>query len=174
MRALSFLIASTLTLGLTITKTYADEKAKPVSVKVKLVPMGSFEATADSVIGKGKKVGDKYTAKEVKVLINKLKTGMDLRDQHLRETLETEGKGKEKKFKFIVVENIQASKGVGQADITIKGIKKPVKFKFEDLGSKKAQAHFKLNIKDFGITGVNYGGVGVQDTIDVSAIIPYE
>lgn len=142
----------------------------PVKANVTLFPMGSFELTSVRIFGKGtksKKTG-MYTAKELKVPVSMLKTGMSLRDKHLKEKIDF------KKHKFIFAKNIKAKGNVGQALMTIRGVTKPVKFKFKDLGNNKAQAQFSLNLKDFGISGINYQGVGVKDNIEVFATVPYD
>jgi polyisoprenoid-binding protein YceI len=140
----------------------------PVMAKVVLSPIGSFEASAKQIIGKGEKTGDVYTAKELKVLVNQLSTGMSLRDKHLKDTLNA------KDHKYIVVSNVKATKGSGTGEITINGIKKPVTFAFKDNGGKDATATFKISLKDFNIKGISYQGVGVQDAVEISATVPYE
>ena len=146
----------------------AMAKDAPVVVKVELKPIGSFEATTASVIGKGKKNKDVFEAKEVKIPVATLKTGMSLRDDHMKDYL------KFKEHKFIIAKNIKATKGTGTADLEIKGITKPVKFTYKELGPKSAQASFKVNLKNYEISGINYKGVGVQDEVEITATIPYE
>jgi len=153
------------TLALSIS---ALAKDAPVVVKVELKPIGSFEATTGSVIGRGKKNKDVFEAKEVKIPVATLKTGMSLRDDHMKDYL------KFKEHKFIIAKNIKATKGTGTADFEVKGITKPVKFTYKDLGSNSAQARFKLNLKDYEISGINYKGVGVQDEVEITATVPYE
>ncbi len=143
-------------------------KDEPVVAKVTLKPLGSFEAVTSAVIGKGKKTKDSFAAKEIKIPVATLKTGMSLRDNHMKDYL------KAKDHKFIVAKNVKATKGAGTADFQVKGITKPVKFTYKELGPKSAQAHFKVSLKDYGITGINYNGVGVQDEVEITATIPYE
>jgi polyisoprenoid-binding protein YceI len=139
----------------------------PVKVKVNLYPMGSFEMVSDRIIGSGEKKGNVYTAKEVKVLTNNLKTGMSLRDKHTHEKLQTD------KFPYITVSDIKASGGTGTAKITIRDVTKDIKFTFKDAGAGKATADFKLSLKDFKFAGINYQGVGVEDEVQVIATVPY-
>lgn len=139
-----------------------------VSVKVGLFPMGSFHITSERVIGRGEKKGSQYLAKEIKVLVNTLTTGMSLRDKHMKEKLEAN------KYKFITVSDIVAKDGKGTAKITIRNITKNVGFTYKDEGGGKATAEFKLNLKDFSFTGINYQGVGVEDEVVIDATIPYD
>jgi len=171
--ARQFALFSTLILSLSLsffTSSARAEDGAPVVVKVELSPIGSFEATTKHVLGKGEKRGEVYTAKEIKVLISQLSTGMGLRDKHLRETLS----GKNKDNKYIIASDIKAEKGTGEANITVNGITKPVKFKFKDNGGGNATANFKLSLKDFDIKGINYQDVGVQDSVDIAATVPYD
>lgn len=140
----------------------------PIKVKVTLYPMGSFEATSDRVEGTGKKTGDKYEGKEFKVLVDSLKTNMSLRDRHLHEKLESD------KYKYITVTNVKASGGEGTADIKIHNVPQSIKFKYTEAGAGKATATFKLHLKDFNLTKINYKGVGVEDEVEVTAAVPYQ
>lgn len=159
---------SIFTISATWLSAPAFAKDPPVKAKVTLRPLGSFEATTSAVIGRGKKNGDTFEAQEIKVPVATLKTGMSLRDSHLKDYL------KAKEYKFITARNIKASKGKGTAEIEVKGIKKPVNFVFKDLGGNKAQANFKINLKDFDISGISYQGVGVQDIVEIIATVPYQ
>ena len=140
----------------------------PLKVKVSLYPVSSFEITADRVQGLGKKSAASYSASEIKVPVQSLKTGMSLRDRHLHEKLEAE------KYKFITVANIRASGGKGTAKITIRNVSKDISYKYVEASAGKATASFKLSLKDFGFTDINYKGVGVEDEVEVTATIPYQ
>lgn len=142
--------------------------AAGVVVKVPLYPVGSFEAKSAKIVGKGTKKGNKYSAKEVKVQVQTLATGISLRDKHLREKL------KYKEHPFIIAKDIHAENGSGKATLVVMGISKPVDFKFKDVGPGLAEATFSLNLPDFKIEDVSYKGVGVEDTIEVIATIPYD
>jgi polyisoprenoid-binding protein YceI len=132
----------------------------PLKVKVGLYPMGSFEITGDHVDG--------TAAKELKVEVDTLKTGMSLRDRHLHEKLESD------KYKFITVSNVKAKDGSGTADIKIHNVSKNVPFTYKDADSGKATATFKLSLKDYNLTNINYKGVGVEDEVEVTATVPKE
>jgi hypothetical protein len=139
-----------------------------VVVKVSLFPVGSFDMETDEIIGKGVKTGTTYTAKELKVPLSALKTGISLRDEHMREKL------LEKEHSHIVVTDISASDGKGTATINVKGKSKPVKFTYKDAGNGSAEANFSLNLPDFEIEGISFKGVGVEDEVQVIAKIEYD
>jgi hypothetical protein len=139
-----------------------------ILVKVALFPVGSFDMTSPMITGKGIKKGDTYTAAELKVPLSSLKTGISLRDEHMREKL------LEKQYPDILVTDIAASNGKGTANISIKGVKKPIEFTYKDAGDGTAEATFPLNLPDFKIEGISFKGVGVEDKVEVIAKIDYE
>lgn len=144
------------------------DKNAPVQVSVTLSPLGSFVLSSPRIFGKGKRKGDMYIAKELRVPIQMMKTGIGLRDKHTKEKLGFP------KIKNILATNVKAKGNKGRAELTINNIKKPVMFTFKDLGNNTAEASFKLSLKDFGIEGINYQGVGVQDEVTVKAIVGYD
>ena len=152
-----------LPLLLTSTLTLAAPK-KGVVVSVELTPAGSFEIKG-KVKGKITKKGKTYIAKGLKFSIPKLKTGLDLRDKHTKKYMSKKGK-----YNTITV-SAKGKGGKGIGKIKVRGKKKKFKFTYEKIG-KYIQAKFSLSIKDFGIEGVNYMGVGVDDNVDVIATIP--
>ncbi len=158
-----------LTLALSVGVYPAMALAVPgIVVKVPLYPVGSFEAKTAKVLGKGAKKGNKYVAKEIKVPVATLVTGISLRDKHLREKL------KFKQYPHIIAKNIQAENGSGKATLVVMNSTKAVEFKYKDVGDGLAEATFQLHLPDFKINDVSYKGVGVEDTIEVIATIPYD
>ena len=138
--------------------------AKGVIVSVD-VPGMSFQAKTSKVKGKVIKSGDTYKAEDISVKVKSLKTEMDLRDDHLRDKLEY------KKHSKITVTKGIAKGGKGKAIIEIKGIKKSVNFAYKESGGLFI-AKFSLSLKDFGITGISYMGLGVKDKVVVEASVP--
>ena len=129
------------------------------------VPGMSFQAKSSKVKGKVMKADGAFKAEKLSVKVKSLKTEMDLRDEHLREKL------KYKEYSNIVVTNGQAKDGKGTATIEIKGVKKPVSFTYKENG-KLFVAKFNLSLKEFGITGISYMGLGVKDQVTVEASVP--
>jgi polyisoprenoid-binding protein YceI len=138
-----------------------------VELLVKLSPAGSFKATTSSVVGTAKRTGDKVKASNIVVKLDTLKTGIALRDKHLKEHLDT------KTYPDAVLQTAEGENGKGTATLKIRGQEKTVKgdFKIKD---KTLVADFALLISDFGITGIKYLGVGVKDEIKVTVEVPVE
>jgi hypothetical protein len=140
-------------------------QAAKVEFKARLSPAGSFTATNGKVTGTARKVGDKYVADNIQIQMDSFKTGIDLRDRHMAEKLEAE------KFKQALCMNAEGRDGKGTAKIKIKDLEKTVSGDYE-IKDNNLIATFKLNINDFGISGVKYMGVGVKDEIDVTVEVP--
>lgn len=140
---------------------------KGISINVPLSPAGSFKIESSKIKGKVKKQGDTYKASKLYVKTKDLKSGMDLRDEHMLNKDRLDEKGHPK----IIVKNIVAKGGKGTAKITIKGKTKPIKFKYKASGS-TFTAKFKLNVKDFPLKKLKYLGVGVKGILSVTAHVP--
>ncbi|MCP4912914.1 MAG: YceI family protein [Oligoflexia bacterium] len=138
---------------------------KSVNVVVGLSPAGSFEINSSKVKGKAVYKGGQYTAKKVKVSVKSLKTGMDLRDKHLKDKLEM------KKHPYIVIDKAVAKGGKGSAIVNIKGMKKKVPFSYK-INGKYFVAKFPLKLSDYKFKGINYMGVGVKDKVVITASLP--
>ena len=144
--------------------------ASVVEVEISLSPVGSFTIHSDSLLGKGIKKGSVYTADKLEVPIESLKTGIDLRNQHMWKRLD-----KGKQFTHVTVTNVKAENGKGTAKITIAGkTKEDLEFTFKDEGNNQAEAYFKLNLKDFEIKDVSYLGVGVEDEVNLKVKVGYD
>lgn len=155
-----------LLLLLTFTSTlYAGDK-KGIDVTVNLSPVGSFHVESSKI--KGKVIKDKngvFRAKKIYIKIKSLKTGIDLRDDHMKKRLSA------KKHPKILVTGVKAKGGKGKAKISIKGIKKPFKFTY-DVDGKLMKTKFQLNLKKFKIKDLKYAGVGAKDIVQIKANIP--
>lgn len=138
---------------------------KGVKVLVNLSPVGSFNIESAKIKGKLKKKGDVYTGKNLYVKVKTLKTGIELRDDHMKKRLSP------KKHPKIIVSKVKAKGGKGKGVISVKGIKKPFKFTY-DVEGKLMMAKFKLNLMDFKIKDLKYAGVGAKKIVEVEANIP--
>ena len=139
--------------------------AESIEVTVKLSPVGSFVAKTDKVEGGVVVEGGKVKASSIKVLVNTLKTGIELRDKHTQERLEAE------KFPEITLLTGEGTGGKGTGTIKIKGIEKPISGEYKVEGT-KVTAQFKLSLKGFGIEKIGYLGVGVKDEVEVKVQLP--
>jgi hypothetical protein len=161
---MKFLSAILLSTFLVFSNAYAAKKG--ISISVELSPAGSFEIKG-KVKGKVKKSGAGFSAKKLSFKVKRLKTGMDLRDKHTKEKLEY------KKYADVVVTDAKGSGGKGTGTINVRGKKQKFNFSYKEVG-KYVQAKFKLSLKSFGFSGINYMGVGVKDKVTVTATIPVE
>jgi hypothetical protein len=136
---------------------------KGVVISVELFPAGSFEITG-KIMGSVKKKGDGFFAKKLSFKIPRLKTGLDLRDEHTIKHLSKKGK-----YKTVIV-TAEGKDGKGIGKIKVRGITKKFKFNYEKDG-KYLTAKFILNLKDFGFEEISYMGIGVEDKVEVSATV---
>jgi polyisoprenoid-binding protein YceI len=144
--------------------------AKKPSIKITVpITASSFQVEAKKIYGSIKKNGDSYSAKEIYVKVKHLKSGMDLRDDHMKNKERLNAK----KHKKIYVRNIKASAGTGNAWIFIKGKKKKIKFSYK-VKSGQMIAKFNFKVAGFGLKKLSYMGIGVKENegLDVVARIP--
>ncbi len=136
-----------------------------LKVLVNLSPAGSFEIKSSKVKGSVKKQGDAYVTSGLSVRVKSFDTGLELRDNHLKDKLEA------KKHKKIEILKGTAKGGKGVAIIQVKNIQKKVSFSYSVKGN-RMMVKFPLNLKDFKFSGIKYAGIGVKDIVQVSADVP--
>lgn len=139
---------------------------KEVKILVELSPAGSFEIESQKIKGKVTKAGNAFIGKDIRIPVKKLKTGLDLRDQHLWDKLEY------KKYPDIVVVNSKGENGKGVALIQVKNISKKQNFVFKVVNNNSVMVQFLLKLSDYSIDGIRYMGVGVKDAVKIKAIVP--
>ena len=108
-------------------------------------------------------------AKKLTVPVESLKTGLDVRDKHMKKRF------KPKKYPNIIIKNAKGSlkSGKGSATIIITGIKKKISFQLKKLKNNHIQVKFVLNLPDFKFEDINYKGVGVEDKVKAKIVLPY-
>lgn len=136
-----------------------------VTIDVKLSPAGSFKAETAKIKGTAKKTADGVFAENIEVDIQSLKTGVELRDNHLKDRLLV------KKYPKAKLINAQGKNGKGTATVEIKGIKKQVKGTYKIIG-KALQAEFKMSLAALDVKNVRYMGVGAKDEINITVTVP--
>ncbi len=136
-----------------------------VTVDVTLSPAGSFAAETASVTGSAYMKGDSVVAENVEVNATTLKTGISLRDDHLKKRLMTE------KFPKIKLVKAVGKGGKGKGIIEIMGKKKNVAGTYEVEGN-VLKAQFKMSLQELNIKDVRYMGVGVKDEVTVNVSLP--
>ena len=75
-----------LALVVSLSTSFAFAKGNVV-VDIELSPAGSFQAKSKKVKGKVVKEGGKLVASKLKVSVKSLKTGIEMRDEHLKKRL---------------------------------------------------------------------------------------
>jgi polyisoprenoid-binding protein YceI len=142
-------------------------KANPGFMKIEgssgaIAPKGVLHFTASDLSG------------EFGFSLVALETGIELRDEHMKEKYLEVAKFPEAKLVLrpIKQSGIAADKdfsGKFTATLTLHGMTKEVGGDFEYVGSeKKLQARFQLRVSEFGIDVPSWMGVTVTDTVDVS------
>lgn len=146
--------------------TYASVSlSQEAVVDITLRPAGSFKVKSTEVKGFVTQKGDVVEAKNIVVGLKNVKTGITLRDEHTRKHLDV--------AKFPTAELVSATgkAGKGEGIIKIRGIEKKVEGEYKMEGGKLVGS-FPIKLSDFGITGIKYMGVGVQDEATVNVSIP--
>lgn len=139
--------------------------AQSVVVDVVLNPMGDFKAKSSAVKGRAVVKGGEVLAENIVVDLKTLKTGVELRDRHTQKYLETD------KFPEALLISAKGKGGKGTGKINIRGIEKDVSGVYKVEGG-LLKAKFKLKLSDFGIEDISYMGVGVEDEVTLSVIVP--
>lgn len=143
--------------------------APEAKVKFKLSPTGSFAAETTSIIGTAKKNSDgSVSADKIEIPLDTLKTGISLRDKHMKEKhLDV------KKHPKAIVTNAEGKDGKGTATLNVRGIEKPIEGTYEIKGSELI-LNFPIKITDYDIGKVKYMGLGVKEDANVEARIPIQ
>jgi polyisoprenoid-binding protein YceI len=138
-----------------------------ITLFVTLTPAGSFQAVSNKAKGNLFKQGDVFTADKISVSIESFKTGIDLRDEHTWKHMNST------KHPKAVLTDIQASGGKATANLELNGVKKPVNIQYKVAGQ-EVNAKFSVKASEFGMSKVEYLGVGVADMISVEANLPFK
>lgn len=139
-----------------------------VVADVVLNPFGNFKAKSEKIKGKAKRKGALVTAENIIVDLNSLYTGLALRDSHAKEKyLET------KKYPTATLIKAEGKDGKGTGVLKIRDIEKPISGTYTIKGS-HLTAKFPLKLSDYGIKGISYKGVGVEDDINLEVTVPVE
>lgn len=154
-------LMSLLFIGLSLSNVFAHE----LTVKISLSPAGSFEAKTEKLKGEIKQQGSKFTAENLWVKVEELKTGINLRDEHFHKHLNFEKSPK------ITLSQVTAESGKGSGTLTVNENKMPVNFTYKNISDKKIEANFKVKASDFKLKPANYMEIGVDDLVEIVAVI---
>lgn len=158
---------------LNLISSFALASTKGISVDVSLYPVGSFTVTSSVLEGHLTQLGDKnsFTGTELKVPVTSLKSGITLRDEHMRERM------RHKNNPYVLVKDIKAKNGKGRANVSIGGILAPVDFTYKKLSGSQMKSYlevsFPLDLTTYKIEDINYKGIGVEDEVSIKAIVPF-
>ena len=148
--------------------SFSVHAASPsVKIYVTLSPAGDFVAETEAVSGNAvvNEAGG-VEASNIKVAVKTLKTGINLRDQHLiNKYLEAD------KYPDVILKIGKGAGGKGEAILVVKGKEGKVSGTY-GTNANFLKAEFTLKLSDFGIIDVSYKGVGVEEEIKVVAIVP--
>lgn len=140
-----------------------------VKVYVTLFPAGDFVATTSDVSGSAQiNSANEISAKDIKVNLNTLKTGLELRDDHAKNKyLDV------KKFPEATLVSATGKDGKGSGILRIRGKDSKVDGTYSlSNGNKFLKAVFTAKLSNFDIKEINYKGVGVEDDIKIEVAIP--
>jgi len=141
-------------------------KAQTVGFRVNLSPVGSFQAESSQVKGKVQKSADVFKASDVILSLDTLKTGLELRDSHMKKKyFEIE------KFPNATLSAAEGKDGKFKAQLEIHGIKKEIQGTYE-VKENLIKANFKTKMSDFSIPKASYLGVGAKDEVEVEITLP--
>lgn len=138
-----------------------------VEIDVKLSPAGSFTAKTSKVKGFAKQKGNMVAANQVLVDINSLQTGIELRDKHLKQRLQSD------KFPTAKLVTAKGKDGAGEATLLLMGKQQKVKGTYTTKGN-FLTSEFKLQLPALDIKDVKYMGVGVKDEVIVKVTVPVQ
>lgn len=138
-----------------------------VKVSVTLSPAGDFVAETETISGNAvmNETGG-VEATNIKVPVKTLKSGINLRDQHMiNKYLEAD------KYPDVVLKIGKGAGGKGEAVLVIKSKEGKVAGTY-GTSANFLKAEFNLKLSEFGITDISYKGIGVEDEVKVVAIVP--
>ncbi len=154
-----------------LTSALAAEQAPLLRFKVSLSPTGSFIAKSSQLQGSVRASGKGYESGEVSIELMTLKTGIDLRDRHMIQNYFEAAK-----HPRAVVTGVSAQGGKFKAQLALHGKTRPIEGKYEYRGGPTGpnwiEATFTTRLSDFDIEEPSYMGVGVEDEVEVTALVP--
>jgi polyisoprenoid-binding protein YceI len=139
-------------------------QAQKVEMKVRLTPVGSFVIEAPRLEGEVERKADALVARNIKLDLRHVSTGIELRDQHVREHFKVD------KYPYAVLVKGVAKSGKFVGDLNVAGHTQRVSGTYSEKGS-LAEFVFKVKNSDFKLAKANYMGVGVNDLVEVTAQI---
>lgn len=147
----------------------SNAQQKSMQAYITLFPAGDFIASTSDITGNAEMVSaTEVKAQNIKINLNALKTGLELRDEHAKNKyLEVQ------KFPEAVLVSASGKNGKGSGILRLHGKEVPVEGTYALLsGNTFLKAEFKSKLSQFGINEINYKGVGVDDEFKVEITVP--
>jgi len=142
-------------------------RAQNLKLSVGLSPAGDFVAESDQVSGQAVENPDgSVEAKNIKVPVKSLKSGISMRDEHMQNKyLEAA------KYPDIILKAAKGRDGKGAAILIVKGKEGKVNGTYTK-NANHLKANFKMKISEFDIKDISYKGIGVEDEVKVEVTVP--
>lgn len=126
----------------------------------------SFKAKTNKITGMVIAKGDSVSAKDIKVDLKSVTTGLSLRDKHTKEKyLEVN------KYPEAILTIGSGKGGVGTGKLKLKNIEKDISGTYKISGD-NLKADFSIKLSDFGIKNISFKGVGVDDNVVIHVEVP--
>lgn len=138
--------------------SFAALAGDKIILNVELSPAGSFQAISENMKGELVKKEGVLLSEKISIEIESLKTGIDLRDEHLWKHMNS------KKYQKAILTNLKGRDGVAQAHLEVAGKKRPVQIQYHEEGS-SIIGKFKVLAHDFNLPEAEYLGIGVSDEV---------
>ena len=136
-------------------------------VNVELNPAGSFQATSENLRGELIKKNGVFTAKNISVNIESLKTGIDLRDEHFWKHMNS------LKYNQAVISDLKGENGKATAQLEVAGVKKMIQISYQEEGN-NIVGKFTVSAHDFKLPQAEYLGIGVEDKVVSEVTMPFK
>lgn len=164
------IILTLITFSLFMELSYgATKEIQPDTSSVQFKARGKPSFIAITGISKGLsgrlESKDQTLSGEVALDLRELKTGIDLRDEHMKDNYLEVGTYPKAK---VILENVKVNEGENpfRAILQLHGVTKDISGKFNRQGN-KLKAMFNINLSDFAIKVPSYQGITVAEKVDI-------
>jgi len=140
--------------------------AGSVKLLFELSPTGTFAAESAALEGKVVTDGKTYQAVDVWLPLESLSTGLELRDEHMKNKY-----FEVKQYPKALLKTVSGGDGKFEGTLEVHGTAVPVSGSFERDG-KEVVADFETSVAAYKIKKAKYLGVGVDDTVKVQVRLP--